>query len=135
MNNFEQEQKAVVGVQRFGWTRRAFTLYAGAAAVAALMALRRPMLAAGKTDDSGGPAMVTIVTFGLNGKSTGKEMTARVVKTEAAWQQQLSPMAFRVTRQAGTERAYTGAGVGRARHGSVPVHLLRYGALQLANEV
>ena len=33
-----------------------------------------------------------------------------MVKSDAAWKQQLSPIAFEVTRQAGTERAYTGAG-------------------------
>jgi peptide-methionine (R)-S-oxide reductase len=32
-----------------------------------------------------------------------------VVKTNAEWQKQLSPEAFKVTRQEGTERAYTGA--------------------------
>ena len=32
----------------------------------------------------------------------------RVVKTEAQWHQQLSPLSFQVTRQAGTERAFSG---------------------------
>jgi peptide-methionine (R)-S-oxide reductase len=32
-----------------------------------------------------------------------------VVKTEAEWKQQLSPEAFKVARQEGTERAYSGA--------------------------
>ncbi len=52
--------------------------------------------------------MVTIVEFAVNGKKTGKIVVARVVKTNAEWQQQLSPISYQVTRQAGTERPYTG---------------------------
>jgi peptide-methionine (R)-S-oxide reductase len=52
--------------------------------------------------------MVTIVEFALNGKKTGKIVVARVVKTNAEWQQQLSPVSYQVARQAGTERPYTG---------------------------
>jgi peptide-methionine (R)-S-oxide reductase len=33
---------------------------------------------------------------------------AKVVKTDAAWREQLSDLSFQVTRQAGTERAFTG---------------------------
>jgi peptide-methionine (R)-S-oxide reductase len=52
--------------------------------------------------------MVTIVEFGANGKKTGKEELARVVKTDAEWQKLLSPISYQVARQAGTERPYTG---------------------------
>jgi peptide-methionine (R)-S-oxide reductase len=52
--------------------------------------------------------MVTIVEFAVNGKKTGKIVVARVVKTNAEWQQQLSPVSYQVARQAGTERPYTG---------------------------
>lgn len=34
-------------------------------------------------------------------------MTDKIVKTDAEWQAQLSPEAYRVTRKHGTERAYT----------------------------
>jgi peptide-methionine (R)-S-oxide reductase len=46
--------------------------------------------------------------FTATGKSTGVVRVAKVVKTEAEWQAQLSPLAYHVTRQQGTERAYTG---------------------------
>jgi peptide-methionine (R)-S-oxide reductase len=36
-------------------------------------------------------------------------MTDKVVKTEAEWQKELTPEQYRVLRQAGTERAFTGA--------------------------
>jgi peptide-methionine (R)-S-oxide reductase len=52
--------------------------------------------------------MVTIVEFAVNGKKTGQVVVARVVKTNAEWQQQLPPISYQVARQAGTEPPYTG---------------------------
>ena len=56
-----------------------------------------------------GPGTVTIVEFAANGTKTGKVTVARIVKTDAEWKSQLSPVSYEVTRHAGTERAYTGA--------------------------
>lgn len=58
-----------------------------------------------------GPAVgntVSIESFSAAGKSLGIERVAKIVKTDAQWQAQLSPLAFQVARHADTERAFTG---------------------------
>jgi peptide-methionine (R)-S-oxide reductase len=52
---------------------------------------------------------VTIVEFDSNGKKTGKVVVAHIVKSDAEWRQQLSPISYEVARRAGTERPYSGA--------------------------
>src|SRR5262249_35140577 len=54
------------------------------------------------------PGKVTIQRFTDLGKSIGKEEVVKVIKTEEEWKKILSPLAFRVTRQEGTEAAFTG---------------------------
>jgi peptide-methionine (R)-S-oxide reductase len=41
--------------------------------------------------------------------STPKDKTAKIQKTEQEWQQALTPEQYQITRQKGTERAFTGA--------------------------
>jgi len=53
--------------------------------------------------------LVTIENFSAAGKSEGVEHVAKIVKSEAEWRAQLSPLAFDITRRAGTEVAFTGA--------------------------
>jgi peptide-methionine (R)-S-oxide reductase len=90
--------------------RRAFIISAAAAVSgAAFWALRKTtLLEPQPVDASTAPANVTIVEFAANGKKTGKVTVPHIVKSDAEWQQQLSPISYQVTRHAGTERPYTG---------------------------
>jgi peptide-methionine (R)-S-oxide reductase len=92
-----------------GPSRRTFVVVAGAFGAAALWALHRfptPLVEA--SESSGNSGSVTIVQFSDLGKPTGKAIVPRVIKSDTEWKQQLSPVSYQVTRQAGTERAYTG---------------------------
>jgi peptide-methionine (R)-S-oxide reductase len=103
MANNEHNNKAT------NYTRRAFMISAaGAAGAAALWKFNHPSLAT--VQASGGtPGPVTIVQFNAAGKATGKITVPRVIKSEADWKKQLTPISFDVARHAGTERPYTGS--------------------------
>jgi len=85
-------------------------LIVAAAGGAAWWALRRAAhLDLLPVSSANAPGTVTIVEFAANGTKTGKVTVARIVKSDAEWKSQLSPISYEVTRHAGTERAYTGA--------------------------
>jgi peptide-methionine (R)-S-oxide reductase len=92
-------------------TRRGFiTTAAAAAGAVALWALHRNSLSTVEANPGAGtPGPVNLIAFAANGKPTGKVTVPRVIKSDADWKKQLSPISFDVTRQAGTERAYTGS--------------------------
>lgn len=78
--------------------RRAF-LVSGLLSAAAVTALGSAALAA---------PMVEIAIFSAAGKPLGTRKLAKVAKSDAAWRAQLSPIAYSVTRQADTERPFSG---------------------------
>ena len=52
---------------------------------------------------------VTIVEFSDAGKRLRTQQVDRLIKTDAAWKQQLSAQSYRVARRAGTEAPFSGA--------------------------
>jgi peptide-methionine (R)-S-oxide reductase len=52
---------------------------------------------------------VSIVDFSDSGERRGVIRVPKVVKSEAEWRKQLSPLAFAIARERGTERPFTGA--------------------------
>jgi peptide-methionine (R)-S-oxide reductase len=91
--------------------RRAFLIGSTAVLTAAWFARRSQSAdtsAAAPGSPPGVAKEVTIEEFSPDGKSSGLQHLAKVVKTEAEWRTQLSPLAFQVARQAGTEYPFSG---------------------------
>lgn len=94
--------------------RRAFLWGAGAIAAGVAILFEGNLMGAlagfstGGAVNLGTPGEVTLVDFDDHGKRLGVVRVAKVVKTEAEWRKQLSPLSFAVTRQGATETAFTG---------------------------
>jgi peptide-methionine (R)-S-oxide reductase len=76
------------------------------ASVGAWLASPRIWTAAAKTAEE--KDTVKLIGFDDAGKKLGETRVKKVHKTDAEWQQQLTPLQFAVARKAGTERAFTG---------------------------
>jgi peptide-methionine (R)-S-oxide reductase len=90
------------------FTRRR-VLLAAVVTIAALAGYRsRNLFGADTTTPGSNEAWVLIAPVSAAGRPLEPVRVEKVVKSDTEWRKQLSPLAYQVTRQEGTERAYSG---------------------------
>ena len=99
------------------FSRRGFIGTSTLALTALALGCSRKSEAAAVAAAGAAPTQVTIVTFTDAGKRLKAASVDKVVKSDAAWRRQLSPLSYQVTRRAGTERAFTGTLLDEHRKG------------------
>jgi peptide-methionine (R)-S-oxide reductase len=100
------------------WSSRRTFMIAGSAAAAALVFKFRSGSGNGNVEAKADPPkQVKIVEFSPAGQRGEVVTVPTIVKTDAEWKQQLSPISYEVTRLAGTERPFTGSTWNNHEHG------------------
>lgn len=99
------------------FSRRAFLSTCSLAVAGLTLGCSRSSEAAASTPSKIKPGKVSVVEFSDAGKRLRKVTVDRLIKTDAAWRQQLPPLSYQVTRRAATERAGTGALLNEHRKG------------------
>jgi peptide-methionine (R)-S-oxide reductase len=99
------------------FSRRGFIGTSTLALTALALGCSRKSEAAAVAAAGGAPKQVTVVTFTDAGQRLKAVRVDKVVKSDAAWRRQLSPLSYEVTRRAGTERAFTGPLLNEHRKG------------------
>jgi peptide-methionine (R)-S-oxide reductase len=88
--------------------RRTFLTTSAIAGAGLVAWLRRPSLSVATSNSSDDKDTVLIIQFSDSGQNLGPARVKKVRKSDADWKRQLTALQFEVTRQQGTERAFTG---------------------------
>ncbi len=88
--------------------RRKFLTNSAVTGAALIAWLKNPSLSVAKSNQSDDKDTVMVIQFSDSGQNLGPARVRKVHKTDAEWRQQLTPLQFEVTRQQGTERAFSG---------------------------
>ncbi|MEO6155701.1 MAG: peptide-methionine (R)-S-oxide reductase MsrB [Thermomonas sp.] len=97
-------------------SRRSFLSTCSLAAAGLALGCSRSSEAAG-TPVKTAAGKVGVVDFSNDGKRLRTVTVDRVIKSDAAWKQQLSSLSYQVARKAGTERPFTGSLLNEHRKG------------------
>jgi peptide-methionine (R)-S-oxide reductase len=90
------------------YTRRRFCVVGASGALGLAVGCSEAAPPADAQSSDRPPPEVTLAMFTDDGQPSGTLQLPKVVRTKSEWRARLSPLAFAVTRQADTERAFSG---------------------------